>query len=59
MTTATTRLTFLPTSFVPKIFATFEGEDYGDWKVEGEAFGSRPARGTLAGQQKVSGFQGP
>lgn len=40
------------------LLADFEGKDYGDWKVSGEAFGSRPARGTLAGQQRVSGFLG-
>ena len=36
----------------------FEGKDYGDWKVTGEAFGQRPAHGTLANQQRVSGFLG-
>ncbi len=40
------------------VLADFEGPDYGDWKVSGEAFGERPARGTLERQQKVSGFQG-
>jgi len=41
------------------IIADFEGEKYGEgWKVEGEAFGPGPARGTLPGQMKVSGFQG-
>ncbi len=42
----------------PIVMADFEGDDYGDWTVEGEAFGKRPARGTLDRQQKVSGFQG-
>lgn len=42
----------------PVVFADFEGNDYGDWKVEGEAFGDSPARGTLEGQQSVSGFAG-
>jgi len=36
----------------------FEGGDYGDWKVEGEAFGKAPAKGTLGGQQTVTGFEG-
>ncbi|HUT13740.1 MAG TPA: glycoside hydrolase family 32 protein [Thermoguttaceae bacterium] len=36
----------------------FEGADYGDWKAEGEAFGSGPAKGTLGGQMHVSGFEG-
>lgn len=38
--------------------ADFEGETYGDWKVEGDAFGKGPARGTLPGQQEVSGYVG-
>jgi non-lysosomal glucosylceramidase len=42
----------------PKVVADFEGLDYGDWQVEGEAFGSGPARGTLDRQQDVSGFLG-
>ena len=42
----------------PEVFADFEGNGYNDWTVNGEAFGSRPARGTLEGQQDVSGFQG-
>ena len=33
----------------PIVLADFEGDDYGDWKVEGEAFGKGPAKGTLAG----------
>ncbi len=36
----------------------FEAADYGDWKVEGEAFGKAPAKGTLGGQMQVSGFEG-
>ena len=42
----------------PEVFADFEGSDYGNWKVEGTAFGSGPARGTLPNQQRVSGFRG-
>jgi uncharacterized protein (DUF608 family) len=43
----------------PKIVLNdFEGKDYGDWKATGEAFGTGPARGTLADQQRVSGFLG-
>ena len=42
----------------PHCFADFEGDDYGDWKVEGHSFGKSPASGTLKGQQSVSGFQG-
>ena len=40
------------------LVADFEGGDYGDWRVSGEAFGTKPARGTLPRQMKVSGFQG-
>ncbi len=40
------------------LIADFESEDYGDWKVEGEAFGPGPATGTLPGQMHVSGFKG-
>ena len=39
------------------LFADFE-DGYGDWKTEGDAFGSAPAKGTLNGQQKVDGFLG-
>jgi len=43
----------------PKIvLADFEGPDYSDWKVTGDAFGKSPARGTLTNQQRVSGFLG-
>jgi uncharacterized protein (DUF608 family) len=42
----------------PIVFADFEGDDYGDWIVEGEAFGTGPARGTLANQNPVSRFDG-
>jgi fructan beta-fructosidase len=40
------------------LIADFEGDTYGDWKVEGKAFGEKPARGTLPGQMAVSGFRG-
>lgn len=42
----------------PRVLADFEGETYGDWTVEGQAFGKGPAQGTLPGQQEVSGFLG-
>jgi len=42
----------------PVVLADFEAKDYGDWTVSGEAFGTGPAGGTLAGQQEVSGFEG-
>jgi fructan beta-fructosidase len=40
------------------LIADFEADDYGTWHVEGEAFGRGPARGTLANQMPVSGYQG-
>lgn len=40
------------------VIADFEGDKYGAWQVEGDAFGSGPVRGTLPLQQRVSGFQG-
>jgi uncharacterized protein (DUF608 family) len=42
----------------PVVFADFEGDTYGDWKVEGEAFGAGPVKGTLPNQQTVGGFRG-
>jgi hypothetical protein len=47
------------TEFRPAIlFETFEAPDYGSWAAEGKAFGPGPARGTLPGQNPVSGFEG-
>jgi fructan beta-fructosidase len=40
------------------VIADFEGETYGAWQVEGEAFGPGPAHGTLPRQGKVEGFLG-
>ncbi len=40
------------------LVADFEGDDYGDWKTTGEAFGTGPAQGALPGQMPVSGFKG-
>lgn len=40
------------------LIADFEQPTYGGWKAEGDAFGPAPAKGTLAGQQAVSGFEG-
>ncbi len=41
------------------LIADFEGKTYGEgWKVEGEAFGKAPAKGSLGGQQRVTGFEG-
>jgi len=38
--------------------AEFEGTGFPGWEVEGEAFGTAPARGTLPSQMEVSGFEG-
>ncbi|MFP4055585.1 MAG: GH32 C-terminal domain-containing protein [Candidatus Brocadiia bacterium] len=40
------------------LIADFEGEDYGQWKAAGEAFGPGPAKGTLPNQMRVSGYKG-
>jgi fructan beta-fructosidase len=40
------------------VIADFEEETYGDWTVEGKAFGSGPSKGTLPDQPAVSGHQG-
>lgn len=40
------------------LIADFEGDTYAPWNVEGEAFGSGPAQGTLPGQMEVNGFEG-
>ncbi len=40
------------------LIADFEGKDYGAWKVEGEAFGTRPATANISPKNKVSGHQG-
>ena len=41
------------------LIADFEGKTYAEgWKVEGTAFGKAPAKGTLGGQQRVTGFEG-
>jgi len=40
------------------LIADFESASYGDWRVEGEAFGAGPAEGTLPGQMPVGGYMG-
>ena len=40
------------------MIADFEGDTYAPWTVTGEAFGSGPAHGPLAGQMNVEGFKG-
>ena len=41
-----------------ELIADFEGSDYGNWVVTGNAFGKAPARGTLPEQAPVTGFRG-
>jgi sucrose-6-phosphate hydrolase SacC (GH32 family) len=41
-----------------RVFEDFESGNYMDWTVTGNAFGSRPANGTFANQQYVSGYLG-
>jgi sucrose-6-phosphate hydrolase SacC (GH32 family) len=47
-------------AYVPAglVFADFGGPDYGGWAATGNAFGQRPARGTLPGQGQVQGYRG-
>lgn len=40
------------------LFADFEEGNYGNWTVQGTAFGSAPATGTLPNQNPVSGYLG-
>lgn len=42
----------------PIVFADFEEDGYDGWTVEGTAFGSGPAHGTLVNQNPVSGYEG-
>ena len=46
--------------FVPdgQVIADFEGRDYGDWKVTGDAFGPGPAQGRFSNQNPVDGYEG-
>lgn len=62
-----TRFTADPGSLLPpapafapegQVIADFEGTNYGDWKVTGDAFGTGPAPGRLEGQNLVDGFDG-
>lgn len=40
-------------------YENFDGADFGSWSTTGSSFGTAPAIGALAGQQPVSGFDGP
>lgn len=41
-----------------RLIADFEAPTYGQWVVTGEAFGPGPAKGALAGQMAVGGYEG-
>ncbi len=41
-----------------EVFADFEGETFGGWTAEGDAFGDRPTVGPLGKQQKIENIQG-
>ena len=40
------------------LIADFEGDSYGEWKVEGQAFGQRPTTAETAKAYGISGFKG-
>jgi hypothetical protein len=40
------------------LFADFEGDTYGEWKVTGTAFGERPAAGAGGPEQLLQNFRG-
>ena len=40
------------------VIADFEGKDYGDWEVTGNAFGHAPVKGSQARRHTVRGFAG-
>lgn len=40
------------------VIADFEGDTYGDWKVEGDAFGKGPSKQASPGQQPIEGYKG-
>ena len=40
------------------LIADFEGDSYGTWKVEGKAFGKRPAIANVTPRNRVTGYKG-
>lgn len=40
------------------VIADFEADHYGEWKVEGTAFGTGPVTGSYPGQMETKGFEG-
>lgn len=51
-------LAFLSCTSKDIVIENFDSDTYGNWTVEGEAFGSVPSKGALMGQQDVVGFEG-
>lgn len=51
-------VTVLRADEMDRVIADFEGTDYADWRMDGDAFGNKPAQGKLVGQQDVLGFRG-
>ncbi len=59
-------MTFDPESFQPqkptkrkvRVFDNFDSGNYHNWKVEGDAFGTKPARGELCNQNPIGGDYG-
>jgi uncharacterized protein (DUF608 family) len=41
-----------------RVLADFDGETYGEWTSEGQAFGNRPSTGAYSPAQHLTGFQG-
>jgi uncharacterized protein (DUF608 family) len=49
----------IPKDTRPKIvYESFDGNTYGDWKTEGDAFGAGPAHGPHDDSQHLSGYEG-
>jgi len=40
------------------VIEDFEGTNFGDWKMSGEAFGTGSAHGALPNQMTIDGFLG-
>ncbi|MCA8999325.1 MAG: hypothetical protein KDA80_20190, partial [Planctomycetaceae bacterium] len=51
-------LLLLPTLASAQVIADFNGQSYDGWTAEGNAFGNRPAQGTLSDQMAVTGYEG-
>lgn len=47
-----------PISAADLVVADFEGGNFGEWKVTGDAFGNAPAKGPVNGQMDIPSFAG-